>query len=86
MPTQSFLTVDVFTKTKYAGNPLAIVKVPAGHDVPTETMQAIAQEFNLSESVFLYEDAKDVDSVPEWRFRIFLTNRELYVRYHRIQL
>jgi PhzF family phenazine biosynthesis protein len=81
MPTLNFLTVDVFAQTRYAGNPLAIVKVPAGHDVPSDKMLAIAKEFNLSETVFLHEDVKDDGGAPEWRFRIFMTEMELYARH-----
>ncbi|KAK4556222.1 hypothetical protein LTR86_006919 [Recurvomyces mirabilis] len=62
MSSLSFVTVDVFTKTKFAGNPLAIT---------------IAREFNLSETVFIYETTQAKGSVPEWRFRIFLVNAEV---------
>ena len=52
----SFTTVDVFTKTRYQGNPLALVHVPAYHDPLTQAQkQLIAREFNLSETVFLHE-------------------------------
>jgi trans-2,3-dihydro-3-hydroxyanthranilate isomerase len=46
-----FNTLDVFTATRFAGNPLAVVLDPAGLD--TGAMQAIAREFNLSETVFV---------------------------------
>jgi trans-2,3-dihydro-3-hydroxyanthranilate isomerase len=42
--------VDVFTDTAFAGNPLAVV-LDAEH-LTTEQMQAIAREFNLSETTF----------------------------------
>jgi trans-2,3-dihydro-3-hydroxyanthranilate isomerase len=42
--------VDVFTDTPFAGNPLAVVL--DGEDLSTEQMQAIAREFNLSETTF----------------------------------
>ncbi|KAM0719152.1 hypothetical protein Q7P37_005057 [Cladosporium fusiforme] len=66
------------TRTRFKGNPLAIVLIPAGQDPPTETLQTIAREFNLSESVFLYlnDDAAKA-AVPEWRARIFMTDAEL---------
>lgn len=77
MPQLYFVTLDVFTTAPYAGNPLAVVRVPADADVPTQCMQAIAREFNLSETIFV-EDAKiGTDSVPEWRVRIFVTNAEI---------
>ena len=80
MPQLSFVTVDVFTRTRFQGNPLAICKVPAGQDVSTEQMQRIAFEFNLSETLFLYEhrsQAPTGSDAPEWRVRIFLTTQEL---------
>ncbi|HEX2508964.1 MAG TPA: PhzF family phenazine biosynthesis protein, partial [Microvirga sp.] len=46
-----FYTLDVFTNTPLAGNPLAVVLDAEGLD--TEHMQAIAKEFNLSETVFV---------------------------------
>lgn len=46
-----FNTLDVFTHTPLAGNPLAVVHDADGLD--TAAMQAIAGEFNLSETVFV---------------------------------
>ena len=46
-----FVTLDVFTETRFAGNPLAVVLEPDGLD--TAAMQKIAREFNLSETVFV---------------------------------
>ena len=46
-----FVTLDVFTTRRHAGNPLAVVLEAEGLD--TEAMQAIAREFNLSETVFI---------------------------------
>lgn len=42
---------DVFTNTPLAGNPLAVVLDSSG--LSDESMQAIAREFNLSETVFV---------------------------------
>lgn len=42
---------DVFTSKPFAGNPLAVVLDAGGLDAPQ--MQAIAREFNLSETVFV---------------------------------
>lgn len=42
--------VDVFTDTPLTGNPLAVFTKAEG--LPQETMQAIAREMNLSETVF----------------------------------
>jgi trans-2,3-dihydro-3-hydroxyanthranilate isomerase len=48
---REFETCDVFTDTRFGGNPLAVVYDPMGLD--TAAMQAIAREFNLSETVFV---------------------------------
>ncbi|KAK3680575.1 hypothetical protein LTR37_021152 [Vermiconidia calcicola] len=72
MPQLEFVTVDVFTKTRFTGNPLAIVKVPADRDVSTEQCLEITREFSLSETLFLHEQQTGNDGVPEWRVRIFI--------------
>jgi trans-2,3-dihydro-3-hydroxyanthranilate isomerase len=46
-----YAVLDVFTQTPLAGNPLAVVLDGEGLD--TARMQAIAREFNLSETVFV---------------------------------
>jgi hypothetical protein len=46
-----YFVVDVFTETPLAGNPLAVVLNSCG--LTTERMQAIAREFNLSETTFI---------------------------------
>lgn len=51
MSGRNYQVYDVFTDSKLAGNPLAIVL--DAHDLETEKMQAIAREFNLSETVFV---------------------------------
>ena len=67
-----FQTLDVFTETALAGNPLAVVLDAEGLDV--SRMQAIAAEFNLSETVFVFEPRNPVNSA---RIRIFTPKREL---------
>src|SRR4029079_4078071 len=47
-----FVTLDVFTHKRFAGNPLAVVLEPEGLD--TAAMQQIAREFNLSETGFVW--------------------------------
>ena len=51
MPTYRFLTVDVFTATRFGGNPLAVFPDAAG--LSAAHMQALAAEFNLSETTFV---------------------------------
>lgn len=46
-----FYIVNVFAKTAWSGNPLAIV--PDADHLDTATMQKIARQFNLSETVFI---------------------------------
>jgi trans-2,3-dihydro-3-hydroxyanthranilate isomerase len=46
-----FVTVDVFTDRRFGGNPLAVI--PNAEGLTTEQMQAIANEFNLSETTFV---------------------------------
>nr|OQO19625.1 hypothetical protein B0A51_13812 [Rachicladosporium sp. CCFEE 5018] len=77
MPSLTFVTVDVFTRTRFKGNPLAIVTIPSGLDVPTQTLQAITREFNFSETVFLHESSDTTADVPAWTIRIFMTEAEL---------
>lgn len=49
--TRKFYTLDVFTTKPFAGNPLAVVL--DCEDLDDATMQTIASEFNLSETVFV---------------------------------
>lgn len=62
----SFTTLDVFTSTPYAGNPLAIVHVPTSlrESLSQDQKLKIAKEFNLSETVFLHETPDDAEVVP----------------------
>ncbi len=63
---------DVFTDTPLAGNPLAVVYDCAGLD--TARMQAIAGEFNLSETAFLLPAD---DPLHAARLRIFTPRFEM---------
>ena len=47
----NFVTVDVFTGTQFAGNPLGVVLNARG--LSDRQMQAIAAEFNLAETTFV---------------------------------
>ncbi len=67
-----FHTLDVFTETKLAGNPLAVVHDSEGLD--TAAMQAITREFNLSETVFVFPPHDPVNTA---RIRIFTPGAEL---------
>lgn len=70
--TRRFVTLDVFTTQKHAGNPLAVVLDSEGLD--SQAMQVIAQEFNLSETVFV---SPPVQAGHRAAIRIFTPGREL---------
>ncbi|KAM0287172.1 hypothetical protein ACHAQH_000486 [Verticillium albo-atrum] len=74
----NFVTLDVFTTTPYKGNPLGVVHLPHDTAITQEQKQAIAREFNLSETVFLHEvdPANDPDPTTR-RIDIFMTKGEL---------
>ena len=67
-----FYTLDVFTKTALAGNPLAVVLDSDGLD--DQAMQTIAREFNLSETVFVFPPK---DRLNRASLRIFTPATEL---------
>jgi trans-2,3-dihydro-3-hydroxyanthranilate isomerase len=70
-----YFVVDVFTERALEGNPLAVVMNPGG--LATERMQAIAREFNLSETTFVERRALEVERAEGVRVRIFTTQEEL---------
>jgi trans-2,3-dihydro-3-hydroxyanthranilate isomerase len=70
--TRGFFTLDVFAGQVLAGNPLAVVLDAQGLD--DQRMQAIAREFNLSETVFV---APPADPGHRASIRIFTPNREV---------
>ena len=67
-----FFTVDVFTSTRFGGNPLAVVM--GGDGLDGATMQALAAEFNLSETTFVLAAA---DAANTARVRIFNRTAEM---------
>ena len=67
-----FVTLDVFTTQRFAGNPLAVVLDAEGLD--GAAMQAIAREFNLSETVFVLPPSEPGHRA---RLKIFTPTREL---------
>ena len=67
-----YAVYDVFTDTKLAGNPLAVVFDADQFD--TEQMQKIAGEFNLSETVFIRTPK---DDMADAALRIFTPKKEL---------
>lgn len=69
---KEFWQIDVFTSVPLAGNPAAVV-FDAG-DLPTDKMQAIAREMNLSETVFMLPASNDA---ADYRARIFTPRSEI---------
>ncbi len=67
-----YFVYDVFTDTPFGGNQLAIV--PDAGDLSTEQMQAIAREFNFSETSFILPPE---DPAHTARVRYFTPMREL---------
>lgn len=67
-----FHTLDVFTETPFAGNPLAVVLGADG--LSATQMQTIAREFNLSETIFVMAPR---DPAHTARVRIFFPTAEI---------
>jgi trans-2,3-dihydro-3-hydroxyanthranilate isomerase len=72
-----FYTLDVFTTTRFEGNPLAVIT--DGDGLSDEAMLAIAREMNLSETVFVQKPTEDNALA---RLRIFTTQQELKLAGH----
>ena len=70
--TRRYAIYDVFTDTRLAGNPLAVVF--DADDLDDAVMQRIAGEFNLSETVFVKTPDNPAHAA---RLRIFTPGREL---------
>jgi trans-2,3-dihydro-3-hydroxyanthranilate isomerase len=67
-----FVTVDVFTDTRFGGNPLAVF--PDARGMSDAEMQALAAEFNLSESTFVLPPDDPANTA---RVRIFTPKVEM---------
>jgi trans-2,3-dihydro-3-hydroxyanthranilate isomerase len=67
-----YRVVDVFTTRQFEGNPLAVFPDPSG--LADITMQQIARELNLSETVFIFPATSSKSAA---RLRIFTPSREL---------
>lgn len=70
-------TMDVFTSKAFQGNPLAVIT--DGDGIPPATMQAIAREMNLAETVFVQ---RPTNNRALARLRIFTTTIELPLAGH----
>ncbi len=65
--------MDVFTGTRFGGNPLAVV-LHGADALDDAQLQRVAREFNLSETTFVYPPT---DAAHTRRVRIFTPVREL---------
>src|ERR1044072_5058803 len=75
MPKYNFIQLDVFTDRAFAGNPLAVF--PEAEGISDADMQRIANEMNLSETVFVLPSQKALR-----RLRIFTPMQELPLAGH----
>src|SRR5216683_1633823 len=73
----AYRLIDVFTDRPLAGNQLAVVLEAGG--LSSELMQAIAREFNLSETTFVTPSS---EPGCDWKVRIFTPDRELPMAGH----
>src|SRR5260370_26150149 len=72
-----FYTLDVFTNTRFEGNPMAVFT--DGDGLSQNAMQAIAREMHLLGTVFVQ---KPTDDRALARLRIFTTQEELKLAGH----
>src|SRR3569833_2833694 len=72
MTTYRYVTVDVFTDTRFGGNPLAVF--PDARGLSDAQMQALAKEMNYSETTFVLPPQ---DRAHTARVRIFTPQAEL---------
>lgn len=72
MRSYQFLTLDVFTTTRFGGNPLAVF--PDARGMTDAEMQVLAREFNYSETTFVLPPAQPAHTA---RVRIFTPAAEM---------
>lgn len=72
MADYEFVTLDVFTDTRFGGNPLAVF--PDARGLDERTMQQLARELNMSEVAFVLPPA---DARNSARVRIYTTEMEI---------
>jgi trans-2,3-dihydro-3-hydroxyanthranilate isomerase len=71
VPTSRYVVADVFTDTPLQGNQLAVFT--DAREIPDESLQRLARELNLSETVFVYPP----EAGGHVRLRIFTPSAEL---------
>ena len=73
MDSYKFALVDVFTEQPFSGNQLAVVL--NAHGLSDSQMQAIAREFNYSETTFVFPSS---EAAAPWRLRSFTPLAEVF--------
>src|SRR5437868_11630153 len=73
--TFDFVQLDVFTRERLKGNPLAVFQDGSG--LSDSEMQALAREMNLSETTFILPREPAVEEKEGKRVRIFTVEEEL---------
>ena len=68
-------TVDVFTSTRFGGNPLAVFVDARG--LSSTLMQQIAREMNYSETTFVLPPQRPAETGADAQLRIFTPNYEV---------
>jgi len=77
MPRLSYVLVDVFTRRRFGGNPLAVF--PEAHGYDETLLQPIARELNLSETTFVQQPTR---SDCDFRVRILTPKAEIPMAGH----
>ncbi len=72
-----FHVVNAFGKHLFEGNPAAVI--PNADDIDDQTMQSIARQLNLIETVFISQSNK---AEVDYRFRYFTPTEELPIAGH----
>lgn len=75
MPAYRFIQTDVFTRTPFTGNALAVF--PEADGLTDDQMQVLAREMNLSETTFVFPSARATR-----RLRIFTPTAEVPLAGH----
>ncbi|MBV8208314.1 MAG: PhzF family phenazine biosynthesis protein [Acidobacteria bacterium] len=70
-----FIQLDVFTRTRLEGNPLAVFT--DARDLSDSEMQALAREMNLSETTFIFPRDRATEDREGVKVRIFTVEEEL---------
>jgi len=73
MNSHTFVVVDVFTERPLAGNQLAVI--PNAEGLDDDRLQAIAREFNYSETTFILPPRR---AQADWRLRSFSPSAEVF--------